>query len=103
MKLIYTPKAREDLRDIKHYITDTLQNKIAAENISKMILKDCSLLKDNPLLGVDLSGKIDKQTDLRFLIIKNYIAFYKVENDVIKIIRIRNTRTNYMNIIFNDK
>ena len=103
MKLIYTPKAREDLREIKLYITDTLQNKIAADNISKMILKNCSLLKDNPLLGVDLSGKIDKQTDLRFLIIKNYIAFYKLENDAIKVIRIRNARTNYMNIIFNDK
>ena len=102
MKIIYTPKAREDLREIKRYISDTLLNKTAAYNIAKKILKDCALLKDNPMLGISLRDKIDRQTDVRYLIIKNYIAFYRIEKNCIMIIRIRDARTNYLNLILKD-
>lgn len=102
MRLIYTPKAREDLRNIKSYISKTLLNKTAADNIAKKIIKDCALLKDNPMLGISLSDKIDRQTDVRFLIIKNYIAFYKIDDDRIMVLRIQDARTNYINILFKD-
>lgn len=102
MKLIYTPKSREDLREIKAYIKNTLSNKKVADNIGIKILKDCALLKDNPLLGISLDDRINRKTDVRYLIIKNYIAFYKIENDVIKIIRIREARTNYLSIILKE-
>lgn len=100
MKLIYSPQARDDLREIKAYIRDNLQNPSAAENVTRKILKNCSLLKENPLLGAELRGKVNKETDLRYLIINQHIAFYKVENSVIRVIRIRDARTNYMHIIF---
>lgn len=100
MRLVYSPKAREDLREIKEYIRDALLNPIAAENVTKKILKSCALLKDNPKLGAELSGKIDRDTDMRYLIINQHIAFYKLENDTIRVIRIRDARTNYMHIIF---
>lgn len=35
MRLVYSPKAREDLRKIKEYIRDALLNPIAAENVTK--------------------------------------------------------------------
>ena len=100
MKLIYSPQARVDLREIKAYIRDNLQNPTAAENVTQKILKSCSLLKENPLLGAELSGKVDRETDLRYLIIYQHIAFYKVDDSVIRVIRIRDARTNYMHIIF---
>lgn len=102
MKLIYSPKSREDLREIADYIKTTLLNEKAAENISGKIVKACSLLKDNPLMGAELSGKINRESDMRYLVIKNHIAFYRVEGDKIMIIRILDARTNYINIIFKD-
>ncbi len=100
MKLIYSPQARVDLREIKAYIRDNLQNPTAAENITQKILKGCALLKDNPKLGAELSGKIDRDTDMRYLVINQHIAFYKIDTDIIRVIRIRDARTNYMHIIF---
>ena len=100
MKLIYSPLARVDLREIKAYIRDNLQNPTAAENVTQRILKGCALLKDNPKLGAELSGKIDRDTDMRYLVINQHIAFYKIDTDIIRVIRIRDARTNYMHIIF---
>ena len=94
------PQARADLREIKAYIRDILQNPTAAENVTQKILKGCALLKDNPKLGAELSGKVDRDTDMRYLIINQHIAFYKVDDSVIRVIRIRDARTNYMHIIF---
>ena len=37
MKLIYSPQARVDLREIKAYIRDNLQNPTAAENIHSFL------------------------------------------------------------------
>ena len=89
MKLIYSPQARTDLREIKTYIRDTLMNPTAAENVTHNILKSCALLKDNPKLGAALSGKIGKETDIRYLIINHHIAFYRIDNEAIRVIRIR--------------
>lgn len=100
MKLIYSPKARADLREIKAYIRDNLQNPSAAENVTQKVLKSCVLLKENPKLGAELSGKVDRDTDMRYLIINQHIAFYKIDTDIIRVIRIRDARTNYMHIIF---
>ena len=100
MTLVYSPQARADLRDIKTYIRDTLLNPIAAENVTRKILKSCALLKENPKLGAELSEKTGKDTDMRYLIISQYIAFYKTDDKAVRIIRIKNARTNYMHIIF---
>ncbi|MBQ3284941.1 MAG: type II toxin-antitoxin system RelE/ParE family toxin [Ruminococcus sp.] len=100
MRLIYSPQARTDLREIKAYIRDNLQNPIAAENVTQRILKGCALLKDNPLLGAALSEKVNRETDIRYLIIDHHIAFYKTDKNAVYVIRIRNARTNYMHIIF---
>lgn len=103
MKIVYTPKAREDLRSIKKYIKDELLNPTAANNITNRIAKGCSNLKDNPFMGIALKSKFNIDTDIRFLIISNHLAFYKIHDNVIMIIRILDSRTNYLPILFQDK
>lgn len=100
MKLVYSPQARDDLREINAYIRDTLLNPTAADHITGRILKTCSLLKENPLLGAELRAKIDRETDMRYLIIGQHIAFYTVIGNTIRVIRIRSARTDYMQLIF---
>jgi len=100
MILRYTPLARQDLHEIEDYIKNELANPQAAKNTVQRILKGCSNLKDNPKLGLDMSAKIGQKTDLRYLIISNYITVYKIEKNTINIIRIRDGRTDYINYLF---
>ncbi len=100
MKLIYMPQSRKDLRKITTYISATLQNPIAAKSISDKILASCHNLKFHPNLGVSLQAKTGIKTDYRCLICGNYIAFYRIENQTVRIERILDGRTNYIKIIF---
>lgn len=102
MKIVYSPQAREDLREIKKYISNELANPAAAARITKNVMKDCSNLKNNPLLGAELKNKFDVDTDMRYLISANYIVFYKFADNNIRVIRIRDGRTNYMQFLFRD-
>lgn len=102
MQLRYTPQARNDLRNFKQYISAELCNQQAAKRVTEKIVKDCSNLKSNPFLGPELKNKLDVNTDLRYLISSNYIVFYRINDDVISIIRICDARTNYINILFED-
>lgn len=102
MKLRYTPQARNDLRNFKQYISAELCNPQAAERVTKRIVKDCSNLKSNSFLGPELKNKLDVDIDLRYLISSNYIVFYRINDDVISIIRICDARTNYISVLFED-
>lgn len=102
MILRYTPLARQDLHEIEDYIKNELANPQAAKNVIQRVLKGCSNLKANPKLGLDLSSKIGQKTDLRYLIISNYIAVYRIEKNTINIIRIRDGRTDYINYLLSE-
>ena len=92
----YTPRARQDLHEIKDYVKNELTNPQAAARIVERILKGCSNLKSNPYLGLDLSSKIGQKTDLRYLILSNYIAIYRVDKNSVSVIRIMDGRTDYL-------
>lgn len=102
MILSYTPLARQDLHEIEDYIKNELANPQAAKNTVQRVLKGCSNLKANPKLGLDLALKIGQKTDLRYLIISNHIAVYRIEKNTIKVIRIRDGRTDYINYLFSE-
>lgn len=99
MKLRYTPEARRDLRLIKQYIAVDLCNPIAAESVIQKILKSCAVLKEHSNMGVELSEKIQRDTDLRYIISGKHLVFYRVENDYISIVRILDSRTNYIRAV----
>ncbi|MGN1418887.1 MAG: type II toxin-antitoxin system RelE/ParE family toxin [Acutalibacteraceae bacterium] len=100
MKIIFSKQAREDLREINQYISDVLQNPIAAKNVIQRILKSCNRLSQQPNMGVSLQAKIGRKSDYRCLFCENYIAFYLVDDETIRINRILDGRTEYMKIIF---
>lgn len=100
MKIIYTPQAREDLREIRDYISDVLKNPVAAKNVSEKVLKTAHILSEQPNSGVSLSEKTGRETAYRCLISGNYGIFYLEMNNCVQIIRILDLRTDYMRIIF---
>lgn len=100
MKIKYTPAAIADLQEIKNYISKVLHNPKAAGRIVKRIMDHCGNLKELPKLGMSLSAKTGQETDLRYLICDQYLAIYRVEEDMILIARILDGRTDYMRVLF---
>ena len=100
MKLKYTPEAIADLQNTKAYISDVLHNPKAARRVTKQILDMCSSLKEHPNLGMSLKAKTDIDTDLKYLICENHLAFYRIEDDWVMVVRILDGRTDYMRVIF---
>jgi addiction module RelE/StbE family toxin len=99
MKLRYTPEALHDLAEIKRYIRENLGSPIAAGKIISGIIASCSLLKSQPGLGMELSKRINRETDYRYLISGDYIVFYRIENNSISVYRIIDARTDYIRTI----
>lgn len=101
-KISFSPEAVDDLKEIKQYIKDELCNEQAAKNTVAKILKKIKLLSDFPESGSSLSVIIGFDADYRYLICDNYIAFYRIENKNVLIVRILYGRRNYMQILFGD-
>ena len=102
-KLRINPLARQDLLDIKDYITNELDNPTAATNVVSRIIESYEKLKEFPMLGVELSPKIGVTTDYRYLISGNYIVFYKADNVYVSIYRIIYSRRDYIKILFGEQ
>ena len=101
MKILVTPAALQDLKDVKSYIADDLSNPSAAVNTVKRIISTYKKLSDTPLMGTLLQQSIHLDIPFRFLVSGNYLIFYKV-TDNIEIHRIIYGRRDYIRILFND-
>lgn len=99
-KLRINPIAMQDLHDIKEYITKEFDNSNAAVDVITNIMGCYEKLKEFPLLGTELSSKIDIPTDYRYLICGNYIVFYKNDDAHVSIYRVLYSRRDYIKILF---
>lgn len=102
MKIQVTPKALDDLKEIKTYIEKDLSNPIASIKVISHIIDDYSLLEHSPYMGIPLSSKLSFETDYRFIVSGNYLVFYKVFEEYVAIYRILYGRRDYLKIIFED-
>jgi len=94
--------AKNDLVEIKSYITDELQNPSAAVNVLTRITKKLRLLIDFPHMGAVLSSIINIETGYRFLVCGKYTAFYRYNDKTIYIARILYGCRDFMKILFYD-
>ena len=101
-KLKISPEARDDLAEIKGYISQELCNQQAAVNLISKITKKIRGLSEHPEIGAPLSSVVDIQTDYRFLVCANYLVFYRYEDGIVFVSRILYGRRNYTRILFGD-
>ena len=99
-KLLISPEARKDLEGIKTYISEELENPIAAVNVVSRIIKSLKNLKDTPGIGRPLATKVSFETDYRFLVCGNYLTFYRYEDKTVYVDRILYGRREYVRILF---
>jgi len=101
-KLKISPKAKDDLAEIKEYISQELGNPQAAVNLLSKITKKIRGLTEYPEMGTPLSSLVDIQTDYRFVVCANYLVFYRYEDRSILVSRILYGRRDYMRVLFGD-
>lgn len=98
-KVMYSPRAKEDLIKIKSYISDEFDEGLSVA-IMKKIISEIKNLEEYPLMGRALSNLIDVPTDYLYLVIEKNYMFYRNEDKNVKIIRILSTRQDFMRILF---
>lgn len=98
--IVFTPEAIKDLEETKAYIAEELCNEQAAIKTVSIILKNIRVLSQFPESGALLSSIVDFDTNYRFLVCGNYVAFYRLEGVQVHIIRILYGRRNFMQILF---
>jgi len=101
-KLKISPEARDDLAEIKGYISQELCNPQAAVNMVSKIAKKIRGLSEHPGIGAPLSSVVDIQTDYRFLVCANYLIFYRYEDEFVFVSRILYGRRDFTRILFGD-
>jgi len=96
----YSPLATSDLEQIGDYIEQDLMSPISAFNTISSIQDSIDNLSVFPLMGVQLSSIADVDTEYRFLVCGNYLAFYRYDEDTVYIDRIIYGKRDYIVILF---
>ena len=101
-ELHLSPEAQADLEEIKVYIAEELENPKAALATVGRITKALRILRKHAFAGAPLSSVADVESDYRFLVSGNYLAFYRAYGNTVYVDRILYGRRDYLRILFGD-
>lgn len=100
MQIIYKKTAIDDLLNTENYIISRFNNEQAAQKLKSTLVNTIALLKDNTYLGPKMSDRFNVDTPLRYFVISKQLVFYNIKNDNIEIIRILDSRQDYLSLLF---
>ena len=98
-----SPQAAEDLLEIKGYIENELQNPIAAQNTVLKIVETYEDLANFPGIGIPVERYVDFPTDYKFVLANNYSIFYRIEDEIVRVVSILYSRRDFIRILFENK
>ena len=97
----YSPRALKDLDGIWDYIEKELCNPSAAQNTVDGIMDKIDDLAMFPESGAKLEFDNGLESGYRFVVFKNYLAFYRLRPDnVVYVDRVIYAVRDYMRILF---
>ena len=102
-KLIVSPLARADMREIGDYITQKLRNPDAALRLIQRFREAMLPLREFPESGAPLLAAGKQMVPYRYLVCGSYLIFYHIEADAVQIDRVLYGRRDYMAILFSDQ
>ena len=102
MEIYYTPRARNDLVNIKESVIENFDDENLAIEVLKKIIKVVRQLVMFPYLGQELSGITGIYTEYRCLFCEKNYVFYRVEENRICVIRILNEKQDYTGAYFDN-
>ena len=93
-----SPSAMRKLESIRRYFVEELGSLATSESTVERILKDITILENNPEVGPRLSSRTDsiplRFKDTRFLVCHDYIAIYDSNPEGIEVLMIYHSREN---------
>ena len=95
-------KAEEDLSEIVDYISDTLKNQKAANNLLVDFLTEKENIAENPYMyPLSDNPVLQKEGYHRFLFYHNFIALYLIDDEekIVSIMRIFYAKRDYVRLI----
>ena len=100
-KLEYLPVARKDILDIARYISQDLNNPTAAEELITTIVEKLEKLTELPYITPSYNPIRPLNNEYRRLMVKNYTAFYYVDEctKVITVARVVYSKRDFEKII----
>ena len=98
-KIELSIKAKNDLKSIVRYIKNELQEPSIAKKYAELIKKELKNLEHLPQKYAVIDEKSIKDLNVRRLIIKNYIAFYRINENkkIVNVDRILYEASNWKN------
>lgn len=102
-ELKFSPAALKDLDEIWEYIFSELCNPDAADNTVNAILDKAEKLKDFPYSGAPLDTIARIHSDYRFVVSGNFLAFYRVSDEVVYIDRVLYQRRDCLRVLFENE
>ena len=100
MELVYTPKAKNDLLQIKERIIENFADEELARKTIKKVTAKIKKLTIFPYLGKSLSDVTGVPTEYRSLFCERNHVFYRVDKNRIYVIRVLHEKQDYMRILF---
>ena len=93
--------AKQDIRDIKIYITNELQESVTALNITNAILDAIDTLEQMPDRIALVKEKRLAANGIRPLYVKNYTVFFRIDEtlDVVEIVRVLYSHRDWVSIL----
>ena len=88
-------KAKKDIDNIYSYIFNILFNKEAASDFLNELEKSLELICEFPESCPLINNELTKNPDIRKLIVKKYIVFYRHKNNEIQVLRVLHSVSNY--------
>lgn len=101
-KLLLTAQAKRDLTDIKAYIATQLNNPAAALRVVGSITKALRGLEQFPNLGQTVQSDLNR-LGYRVLVCGAYLAFYRVQQESVRVDRVLSGRRDYLTLLFEDR
>jgi plasmid stabilization system protein ParE len=98
-KLNFTKTFKKDVISSVEYIKHTLQAPAAAERLKKEIKNTYKKIKEMPFIYPIVPNNYLAALGFRFVMVKNYMLFYTIEEQQINIIRFLYGRRDWITIL----
>lgn len=100
--VVLSPLARQDLAQIKTYVSDVLKNPGAARGVLKRITDQIRMLEQFSEMGT-LLEPAGGLFPYRYLLCGSYMVFYHVQQDMVRVDRVLYARSDYMSVLFGEE
>ncbi len=94
-----TKKAREDVIKAADYLEFNLRNPTAADNLIDSFEIKVATLRDFPERNRIVDEPMLRSWGIRFVMVKNYLAFYTVTGDTVHVVRFLHSRRDWAYIL----